>query len=73
VSNRVRSLHHWLMCLLRFVGFGIGYVIKKYGSPIERGAHLLIGEIHQRKSFMPKRMSPIIFITSILTQLFVGS
>ncbi|PHM80868.1 hypothetical protein CHH38_14390 [Acinetobacter nosocomialis] len=51
----------------------MGYLIKKYGSPIERGTHLLIDEIHQPKSFIPKRMSPIIFITSILTQLFGGS
>ena len=70
ISNKVRSLHHWLIYFLPFVGFGIGYLIKKYGSPIERGTHLLIDEIHQPKSFIPKRMSPIIFITSILTQLF---
>ncbi|MDH2605442.1 chloride channel protein [Acinetobacter baumannii] len=73
ISNKVRSLHHWLIYFLPFVGFGIGYLIKKYGSPIERGTHLLIDEIHQPKSFIPKRMSPIIFITSILTQLFGGS
>ena len=73
ISNKVRSLHHWLIYFLPFVGFGIGYLIKKYGSPIERGTHLLLDEIHQPKSFIPKRMSPIIFITSILTQLFGGS
>ena len=73
VANRARSLHHWLIFFLPFVGFGIGYLIKKYGSPIERGTHLLLDEIHQPRMFIPKRMTPIIFITSILTQLFGGS
>lgn len=73
VVNKIRNLHSWLIFFLPFIGFGIGYLIKKYGSPIERGTHLLIDEIHQPRSFIPKRMSPIIFITSILTQLFGGS
>jgi H+/Cl- antiporter ClcA len=72
ISNKEKSASLAYL-FLPFVGFGIGYLIKKYGSPIERGTHLLIDEIHQPKSFIPKRMSPIIFITSILTQLFGGS
>lgn len=44
-----------------------------YGTPIEKGTHLLIDEIHQPKAFIPKRMSPLIFISAILTQIFGGS
>jgi hypothetical protein len=38
ISNKVRSLHHWLIYFLPFVGFGIGISLKNMD-------HRLSGEL----------------------------
>ncbi|MCF9045350.1 chloride channel protein [Acinetobacter nectaris] len=73
LANSIRFEYPWLIFLLPFTGLFIGYLFYKYGTPIEKGTHLFIDEIQQPKSFIPKRMSPLIFFTAILTQLFGGS
>lgn len=73
LATRVRIAYPWLIFFLPFVGLGIGFLFYRYGTPIERGTHLLIDEIHEPRSFIPKRMSPLIFFTAILTQFFGGS
>ncbi|SDB85773.1 H+/Cl-antiporter ClcA [Acinetobacter boissieri] len=73
IANKVRALYPALIYFLPFVGLFIGYLFYRFGTPIEKGTHLLIDEIHEPKSFIPKRMSPLIFFSAILTQLFGGS
>ena len=34
---------------------------------------MLIDEIHHPRAFIPKRMTPLVFFTAILTQIFGGS
>lgn len=73
LANKVRHLYPELIYFLPFVGLFIGYLFYRFGTPIEKGTHLLIDEIHEPRSFIPKRMSPLIFFSAILTQLFGGS
>ncbi|WP_343596070.1 chloride channel protein [Acinetobacter sp.] len=73
LATRIRTLYPWLIYFLPFVGLGIGFLFYRYGTPIEKGTHLLLDEIHESRSFIPKRMSPLIFFTAVLTQFFGGS
>lgn len=73
LANKVRGVYPWLIYFLPFIGLMLGYLFYYYGTPIEKGTHLLIDEIHQPKAFIPKRMSPLIFVSAILTQIFGGS
>lgn len=73
LATLVRTTHHWLIFGLPLVGLAMGYLFYRLGTPIEKGTHLLIDEIHQPRAFIPKRMSPLVFLSTILTQLFGGS
>lgn len=73
LATRVRTAYPWLIYFLPFIGLAIGLLFYRYGTPIEKGTHLLLNEIHEPRSFIPKRMSPLIFFTAILTQFFGGS
>ncbi|RYY78155.1 MAG: voltage-gated chloride channel protein [Moraxellaceae bacterium] len=73
LATDVRSGHQWFIFLLPLIGLAMGYLFYKLGTPIEKGTHLLIDEIHQPRAFIPKRMSPLVFLSTIVTQLFGGS
>ncbi|MCU4482354.1 voltage-gated chloride channel family protein [Acinetobacter ursingii] len=73
LANQTRISYPWLVYFLPFIGLLIGYLFYYYGTPIEKGTHLLIDEIHHPRAFIPKRMTPLVFFTAILTQIFGGS
>ncbi|GAB3933472.1 voltage-gated chloride channel family protein [Mucilaginibacter myungsuensis] len=65
--------HIWLLYLLPLAGIGIHFLYKLYGSSAGRGNDLIIDEIHEPGAGVPKRMAPLILITTVITHLFGGS
>jgi H+/Cl- antiporter ClcA len=51
----------------------IHFLYKWYGQSAERGNNLIIDEIHQPGAGVPKRMAPLILLTTVITHLFGGS
>ncbi|MFD0765887.1 voltage-gated chloride channel family protein [Mucilaginibacter lutimaris] len=68
-----RFAHTWLLYLLPAAGVVIHLLYKWYGQSAERGNNLIIDEIHQPGAGVPKRMAPLILITTVITHLFGGS
>lgn len=65
--------HPWLLYALPLGGIGIHFLYKWYGAPAERGNNLIIDEIHEPGAGVPKRMAPLILVTTVITHLFGGS
>jgi H+/Cl- antiporter ClcA len=68
-----RFAHAWLLYLLPAAGVVIHLLYKLYGQSAERGNNLIIDEIHQPGAGVPKRMAPLILVTTVITHLFGGS
>jgi H+/Cl- antiporter ClcA len=69
----LRFQHKWLLLLLPVAGLLIHFIYKTIGKSAEKGNVLILDEIHQPGAGVPKRMAPIIFVTTIITHLFGGS
>jgi len=72
-SIHYRFAHTWLLYLLPVAGVAIHFLYKLYGQSAERGNNLIIDEIHQPGAGVPKRMAPLILVTTVITHLFGGS
>jgi H+/Cl- antiporter ClcA len=72
-SIHFRFKHPWLLYLLPVAGVVIHFIYKLLGGSSEKGNNLIIDEIHQPGGGVPKRMGPIVLITTIITHLFGGS
>jgi len=68
-----RFAHTWLLYLLPLAGVAIHFAYKLYGKSSEKGNNLIIDEIHQPGAGVPKRMTPLILVTTVVTHLFGGS
>ncbi|RYY35502.1 MAG: voltage-gated chloride channel protein [Sphingobacteriaceae bacterium] len=68
-----RFAHTWLLYLLPVAGILIHFLYKWYGASAEKGNNLIIDEIHQPGAGVPKRMAPLILVTTVITHLFGGS
>lgn len=68
-----RFAHAWLLYLLPLAGVAIHFLYKLYGQSAERGNNLIIDEIHKPGAGVPKRMAPLILVTTVITHLFGGS
>jgi len=65
--------HKWLLYLLPVAGVGIHLLYKLYGTSAEKGNNLIIDEIHEPGAGVPRRMAPLILVTTVITHLFGGS
>lgn len=68
-----RFQHIWLLYLLPVAGIAIYFIYQLIGKNSEKGNNLIIEEIHQPGGGIPKRMAPIILLTTVITHLFGGS
>src|ERR1700676_1317955 len=68
-----RFNHNWLLFLLPLAGVLIHFIYQFAGKSSEKGNNLIIEQIHEEGGGVPKKMAPIIFITTIITHLFGGS
>jgi H+/Cl- antiporter ClcA len=72
-ATQTRFDHPWLLFLLPVAGAGMAWAYHAYGKNAERGTNLLIDEIHQPGGGIPKRLTPLILATTLVTHLFGGS
>lgn len=63
----------WLLFLLPLAGLLIHLIYQYWGKSAEKGNNLILEQIQQDGGAVPKRMAPIILITTLLTHLFGGS
>lgn len=63
----------WLIWGLPFAGVILGLVITKSGQEVEAGTALLLDEVHQPTSWVPRRLGPIVLGGTLWTHLFGGS
>lgn len=68
-----RESHRWIVWLLPFAGFAVGWVYLKIGQRVEAGNNLLIDEIHDPQKVMPLRMAPLILVSTVISHLFGAS
>jgi H+/Cl- antiporter ClcA len=68
-----RFQHPYLLYFLPVAGIAIYFTYKLFGGSSEKGNNLIIDEIHQPGCGVPKRMAPVVLITTIITHLFGGS
>lgn len=71
--TRVRFDHPWLLYLLPVAGIGIALMYHRFGGKSAEGNNLIIDEIHQPDSGVPRRMAPLVLIGTLGTHLFGGS
>ncbi len=69
----VRIANPWLLWLLPFAGLAVGLVYHHYGGDAVAGNNLIIDEIHAPKAWIPRRMAPLVYAGTEVTQLFGGS
>jgi H+/Cl- antiporter ClcA len=72
-ATQARFDHPWLLFLLPVAGVAIGYLYHFLGKSAEGGNNLLMDEIHQPGGGVPRRMAPLILISTVITHLFGGS
>lgn len=65
--------HPALLFLLPLAGLAVGLVYHYGGGRSVEGNNLILAEIHEPTAWVPRRMAPMIFIGTCLTQLFGGS
>ncbi|MET1056859.1 MAG: voltage-gated chloride channel family protein [Pedobacter sp.] len=68
-----RFTHQWLLFLLPVAGTAIYFIYSCLGKNSEKGNNLIIEEIRQSGEGIPKRMAPVILVTTVMTHLFGGS
>lgn len=73
VVTQCRFDHPWLLFLLPLAGFGIGLIYHSIGKKAEGGNNLILEQIHAPGGGIPRRMAPLIFVTTLITHLFGGS
>ena len=69
----LREANGWLIALLPIGGLAVGLAYHHLGGESSEGNNLILEEIHEPRSWIPRRMAPLIFVGTIVTQLFGGS
>ncbi|MFN8028432.1 MAG: voltage-gated chloride channel family protein [Acidimicrobiia bacterium] len=63
----------WLIALLPLGGLAVGLAYHYGGGRSSEGNNLILDEIHEPQAWVPRRMAPLVFVGTIITQLFGGS
>lgn len=71
--TRVRNSHPALIWALPLGGLFVGLIYHYLGKDIAAGNNLILDEIHDPKRVVPFRMAPLVFLGTVVTQLFGGS
>lgn len=68
-----REAHRWLIWLLPIAGLAVGMMYHIFGRTVEAGNNLLLEEIHDPKTVIPLRMTPLVLLGTAISHLFGGS
>ncbi len=81
LATQAQEEHSWLLFGLPFAGVLIAFLYERHGGRAGEGNNLILDAIHTSESqnpdddssLVPRRMAPLIVITTIATHLFGGS
>ena len=74
IATHYRGEHIWLVYLLPVAGAALGLFLSLWGSNVLGGNNLILDTLHVANSErLPKRMTPIVLLGSVITHLFGGS
>lgn len=69
----LRFAHPWLLYLLPAAGLLIYVPYARWGKNSDAGNNLIMDEIHEPGGGVPARMTPLVFVSTVITHLFGGS
>lgn len=72
-ATDTRIDHGWIVWFLPVAGLVTGCLYHYTGGRSAEGNNLIIDEIHEPRAGVPRRMAPLIFFSTFVTQLFGGS
>jgi H+/Cl- antiporter ClcA len=72
-ATEVRLANPWLLFLLPVAGFVVGFAYYRWAGTAVAGNNLLLDEIHDPQAWVPRRMAPLIYVATVVTQIFGGS
>lgn len=72
-ATKKRISNPWMLFLLPMGGFAIGLIYHVHGDRSALGNNMVIDEIHSPQAWLPRRMAPLIYLSTIATHLFGGS
>lgn len=73
LATRTRFAHPALLYFLPLAGIAIDRIYALFGRSAEAGTNLILEEIHEPRAGVPRRMAPLILISTVITHLFGGS
>lgn len=73
IVTNYRESHIWIIAFLPIAGVLVGLLYHYYGKEANAGNNLLIDTIHKPEKRIPFRMAPLVFLGTVVTQLFGGS
>lgn len=73
VATANRFEHPWLLYFLPLAGLAVGLVYHYWGKTAEGGNNLILEQIHEPGGGVPRRMAPLILVSTVVTHLFGGS
>lgn len=72
-ATQMRFDYPWLLFLLPVAGVALGFLYHGIGKSAEGGNNLILDQIHEPGGGVPRRMAPLILISTVITHLFGGS
>lgn len=72
-ATTTRITHPWLIWLLPFAGFTVGWLYLRFGRSVEGGNNLILEEVHRPANTIPLRMAPLVYIGTVVSHLFGAS
>ncbi|TAE89822.1 MAG: voltage-gated chloride channel protein [Verrucomicrobia bacterium] len=73
IATEVHRETPWLLWLLPLAGVAMVHVYQRYGGAARQGSFLLVEEMQHGTGRVPRRMAPLILLSTWLTHLFGGS
>ncbi len=72
-ATKFRQAHEAIVYCLPVAGLVIGFIYDHWGKPIRGGNNLVLDTIYENTPQLPLRMTPMVFVGTVLTHLFGGS
>ena len=72
-ATNTREARDWLIFTLPLCGLVVGCSYHYFGRGLERGSNLVIDQVHDHSEWIPFRLTPLIFVGSIISHLGGGS
>ncbi|SEG33410.1 H+/Cl-antiporter ClcA [Bryocella elongata] len=72
-ATNIRESHRWLILLLAPAGWAVGLLYKLFGKSVEGGNNLILEEVHDPRTTIPARMTPLILLGTFISHLFGAS